>query len=178
MSSSASSPESEVLAIIQACNMHLASPKAGELERAFTPPAKPSHSDEPTLDQLEAVYATARGLCDQGNYRFASALALHLATHKPGEPRFSFLAGVCMQQLNAPSTAVRFFCFALMNGGDHPAALFRLGECLLALGDAASADRAFDAALDVARDVEGAEDLQYAAQRLMDTIKSGPHPSL
>lgn len=178
MPSSIPTPDAEVLSIVQACNTHLTRARPGELERAFTPDGRSSQSDEPTPDQLEAVYKTACGLCDEGNYRFASALALHLATHKPGEPRFSFLAGTCMQQLNAPSTAIRFFCFALVNGGDHPAALFRLGECLLALGDTANADRAFDAALDVARDVEGAEELQYAAQRLMDTIKSGSHSSL
>ncbi|MRD46767.1 hypothetical protein GHT07_05740 [Caenimonas koreensis DSM 17982] len=178
MTPSDPNPETEILSIVQACNAHITRPTAGELEMAFTPTGRPSHADDPTPSQLEAVYSTARALCNEGNYRFASALALHLATHKPAEPRFSFLAGTCMQQLGAPATAIRFFCFALVNGGDHPAALFRLGECLLALGDNANADRAFDAALDVARDVEGAEDLQYAAQRLMDTIKSGPHPCL
>jgi hypothetical protein len=157
---------------VQACSEHLNSAKAEELARAFAPPKDGAHAVEPTPAQLEAVYDTARRLCNEDNFRFAAALALHLTTYKPGEPRFTFLAGTCMQRLGMPSTAARFFCFALVNGGDHPAALFRLGECLLALGDTVNADRAFDAALDVARDVEGAEELQYASQRLMDAIKA------
>ncbi len=177
MSAYAPTPGPEILSIVQACTEHLNSAKVNEIARAFAPPDQGSHVAEPTPQQLEAVYDTACRLCDEDNFRFASALALHLAAYKPGDPRFTFLAGTCMQRLGMPSSAARFFCFSLVNGGDHPAALFRLGECLLAVGDTENADRAFDVALDVARDVEGAEELQREAQRLMDSIRDRARPS-
>lgn len=177
MSAHAPQPETEILSLVRACNEHLSSAKVDELSRAFAPPAGGSHVGEPTTEQLEAVYDTACRLCDEENFRFASALALHLVTYKPVEPRFSFLAGTCMQRQGMPSSAARFFCSALVFGGDHSASLFRLGECMLALGDAVNAERAFDAALDVSRGVEGAEELQHEAQRLMDSIKAGSYSS-
>lgn len=167
----------DILSLVQACTEHVSNAKADELVRAFAPPDRTSNASAPSADQLEAVYGVACRLCDEENFQFASALALHLATYRPREPRFTFLAGTCMQRLNAPASAARFFCFALIHGGDHPAALYRLGECLLAIGDTVNADRAFDAALDVARDVKGAEDLQSASQRMMDLIKTGAAPS-
>lgn len=179
MSSDAPQPgaEIEILSLVQACQEHLTSARADELARAFAPPAGGSHVGEPTTEQLEAVYNTACRLCDEDNFRFASALALHLAAYKPGEPRFTFLAGVCLQRQGMPSSAAQFFCSALLCGGDHGASLFRLGECMLAVGDTASADRAFDAALDVSRASGGAEELQNEAQRQMDSIKAGSYPS-
>jgi predicted Zn-dependent protease len=155
----------------------LSSAKVDEIARAFAPPSGGSHVGEPTTEQLEAVYDTACRLCDEDNFRFASALVLHLVAYKPGEPRFSFLAGTCMQRQGMPSTAARFFCAALVSGGDHSASLFRLGECMLVLGDTANADRAFDAALDVSRGSPGAEELQHEAQRLMDSIRPGSQGS-
>lgn len=177
MSEHAPQPATDILSLVRACNEHLNNAEADEIARAFAPPAGGSHVGEPTTQQLDAVYDTACRLCDEENYRFASALALHLVTYKPGEPRFSFLAGTCMQRQGMPSSAARFFCAALVSGGDHSASLFRLGECMLALGDLANADRALDAAMDVARGVQGAEELQQEAQRLMDSIKGGSSPS-
>jgi tetratricopeptide (TPR) repeat protein len=166
-------PTEEILRLVQACTGKIGPENPDEIARAF---ARDGSDDaEPTVDQLEAVYETACQLCDEGNFKFASALALHLATYRPVEPRFCLLAGTCMQQLGLQASAARFFCFSLLHGGDHPGALFRLGECLLALGDAENADRAFDAALDVSRSVEGADELQYAAMKMMDSIKSRAH---
>lgn len=169
-------PAPEIIYLVQACNEQLSGARVDELARAFAPPAGGSHIGEPTTEQLESVYETACRLCDEDNYRFASALALHLATYKPGEPRFTFLAGTCLQRQGMPSSAAQFFCAALLCGGDHSASLFRLGECMLALGDTVNAERAFDAAMDVARATGGAEELQYEAQRLMDAIKAGAFP--
>ena len=171
MSANAPQPGNEILSLVQACNEHLSNARVDELERAFAPPEGGSCS-QPTAEQLEAVYDTACRLCDEENFHFASALALHLAPYRPTEPRFSFLAGTCLQRQGMPSSAARFFCSALVCGGDHSASLFRLGECMLALGDTASADRAFDAALDVSRSAQGTEELQHEAQRLMGDIKA------
>ncbi len=177
MSAPAPNPGPEILSLAQVCEEHMSRARADEFARSFAPASGPE-IDEPTDEELEAFYVTACGLCDEGSFRFASAVALHIVAHKPCEPRYTFLAGTCMQRMEMPSSAAQFFCSALFNGGDHPASLFRLGECLLALGDTVNADRAFDAALDVARDVEGSEELQYASQRLMESIRDGAHSSM
>ena len=165
--------DSNLLALVEACNTHLRNSDVGELRRAFEPPQAGDGNGEPTAEQLEVVYETACRLCDEDNFRFATALALHLATYCPKEPRFSLLAGSCMQQLGAYANASKFYCFALINGGDNPAVLFRLGECLLALGDKANAEKALDAAFEVARELENATPLQSAVQDLLGSLAKG-----
>jgi tetratricopeptide (TPR) repeat protein len=171
MSTPVPQPGPDIIDLVQSCAPSLSGNDLEHLRRAFEPP--PGVSDEPTPEQLEAVYTTATRLCDEGNFRFAAGLALHLTTYKPNEPRFSFMAGTCMQRLGVPSNAARYFCLALINGGDNPAALYRLGECLLALGDNVNAERALEAALDVSREVEGVRELQDMTQSLMASMKGG-----
>jgi tetratricopeptide (TPR) repeat protein len=165
-----------LLALVEACNTHMRNSDVSELRRAFEPPLPGDANGRPSPDQLEVVYQTACRLCDEGNFRFATALALHLATYCPKEPRFNLIAGTCMQQLKAHANASRFYCFALINGGDNPAVLFRLGECLLALGDKANAEKALDAAFEVAREVEGADPLQSAVRDLLGSLAKGATP--
>jgi len=165
-----------LLALVEACNTHLRNSDVSELRRAFEPPLPGDANGQPSPDQLEIVYQTACRLCDEGNFRFATALALHLATYCPKEPRFNLIAGTCMQHLGAHANASKFYCFALINGGDNPAVLFRLGECLLALGDKANAEKALDAAFEVAREVEGATPLQLAVQDLLGSLAKGATP--
>lgn len=164
-------PSPDILALVRACAQHINGNPGAGLTRAFAPPDRASHASEPTNEQLESVYTTASGLCDEGNFQFAAALALHLFTYKPGDPRFGFMAGTCMQRLGMHANAAKFFCHALVTGGDHPASLFRLGECLLALGDTENADRAFDAALDVSRGEDYSTELQNASRELMASVQ-------
>jgi Flp pilus assembly protein TadD len=164
--------QAEVQALVQACSGNLRPPDAAELRRAFTPPAQ-GDSGATTAEQVETVYATACQLCDEGNFRFAVALALHLVAQKPDDPRFNFMAGTCMQRLGLHGNAGRYFCVALVQGGDNPAALYRLGECLLAIGDRANAAKALEAAMDVCRDVDGAHEVQLHAQNLIESLKAG-----
>lgn len=170
MSTSTPQPTPEILALVRACAPHIQGHQGTGMARAFAPPDKAAHTLEPTTEQLEAVYDTACGLCDEGNFQFAAGLALHLFTYKPSDPRFGFMAGTCMQRLGLPGNAAKFFCHALVMGGDHPAALFRLGECMLALGDHENADRAFDAALDVSRGEDYSAELQAASRELMASV--------
>jgi len=156
-------------ALVHACATHLRGADARELRLAFEPPAQ--GGDEPTTEQLEVVYGAARRLCNDDNYRFAAALALHLATYRPKEPRYTFMAGICLQHVGAFANAAKFYCLALGHGGDNPAALYRLGECLLALGDKVNAEKALDAAFEASREVEGAAPLQAIAQDLLDSIR-------
>lgn len=173
MSLTPNTPSAEILSLVQSCGTMVNNGHTAELARAFEAPRAQGEVTEPTPEQLEAVYDTACKLCDEDNFQFAAALALHLFTYKPSEPRFGFLAGSCMQRLGLNGSAVKFFCFALVAGGDHPAALFRLGECLLALGDKDNAERAFDASLDVSRGDPEAQEIQAQANDLVHLLANG-----
>jgi tetratricopeptide (TPR) repeat protein len=166
-------PSQEILSLVQSCGSIVNASHTQEIAKAFEPPREPAEAAEPTGEQLEAVYETARKLCDEENFQFAAALSLHLFSYKPVDPRFGFLAGTCMQRLGMNGSAVKFFCFALVSGGDHPAALFRLGECLLALGDRVNAEKAFDAALDVSRHDADAHEIQTQANELVHQLSAG-----
>jgi hypothetical protein len=163
-------PTPDLLELVHSCAVNLPASDPEGLRRAFEPQGDVS---DPTPEQLESVYETASRLCDEGNFRFAAGLALHVATYKPGEPRYTFIAGTCMQRLGAPSNAARYFCLTLVNGGDNPGVLYRLGECLLAVGDNANAERALEAALDVSRHVEDMREVQDLTQALIASLKKG-----
>jgi hypothetical protein len=108
-------PSDEILELVQACGEHLRNLDSSAVQKAFQPPEAGSHATEPTPAQLKAVYDTACQLCDEGNFRFAAALAMHLVAHKPVDPRFAFMAGTCMQHLGLHTNATQFFCIALVS---------------------------------------------------------------
>ena len=126
--------------------------RAGELEAAA----------KPTPEQLEGVFETVCRLCDEGNFSFAAPVALHLVATWPADPRFSFAAGTCLQRLGLYPNAAQLFAFTLVVGNTSPATLYRLGECLLAIGDTANASTALEAAFDLSRGQgsEGALEVQ------------------
>ena len=159
-----------VAQIIEASRRLLSPPDASALAAGFLPwPAADARS-EPTGAQLDAVYESACSLCDEGAFRLAAPLALHLVTYLPGEPRYSFIAGTCLQRLGVHAHAARMFGFTLLSGGDHAATLYRFGECLLALGDHENAAKALDAAFEVARDLEETREVQAMCETLMERI--------
>jgi tetratricopeptide (TPR) repeat protein len=167
-------PNPQLLAFVWECSNQLKAGDAEGIRRAFSPPE--DELEQPSAQQLESVYETACGLCDEDNFRFAAGIALHLATYRPEDPRFTFLAGTCMQRLGVHADAAKFFCFSLISGGDNAAALYRLGECLLAVGDRASAEKALDAAFEAARGDEDAAPLQDMARDLITASRNGLRP--
>ncbi len=164
----------QVQALLEGCNDLLRRADVHELRRTFQPGPQGLQLDEPTPEQLQDVYDTACRLCNEGNFRFAAPLALHLVTCKPGDMRFSYLAGACMHHLGMHANATRFYCYTLVNGGDNAAILYRLAECLLALGDGVNAEKALDAAIEVARDTEVPQEVLAAVDTLFDSLRSQP----
>jgi predicted Zn-dependent protease len=165
-------PDPEIRSLIDACSVHMRSPNPNATRAAFMR-AEQDESGTPTAGQLEDVYSTACRLCDAGNFRFAAPLALHLVTYQPTDPRFSFLAGTCLQRLGIYSNAAQMFCFTLVNCGEDAATVYRLGECLLALGDKESAGKALEIAFDLSRNSYDAGELQSLSEVLINTVKGG-----
>jgi predicted Zn-dependent protease len=84
-------------------------------------------------DELDALYGVGNDLCNEGSFHHALPIALQLVLHEPREPRYSFMAGSCLQRQNQPEQAVLLFAQTLMLRPGDAAAAYRLGECLLAM---------------------------------------------
>jgi predicted Zn-dependent protease len=165
-------PDPDIRSLIGACSVHMRSPNPNATRAAFMR-AEQGESGAPTAGQLQDVYDTACRLCDADNFRFAAPLALHLVTYQPTDPRFSFLAGTCLQRLGIFSNAAQMFCFTLVNCGEDAATVYRLGECLLALGDKESAASALEIAFDLSRNSHDSSELQSLSELLINTAKDG-----
>lgn len=100
-----------------------------------------------TEEELEAVYRLAYGALDSGNVRQAFEHAAFLVCNDPWDPRFHVIAGVCLQQLGQFEAAYRSYTQALAFDATDAVSTYRVGECLLALGEAADAHSAFEAAV-------------------------------
>lgn len=165
-------PPSDIQALVRSCSESLRKTDPSALRAAFRP-APAGGTGMPTREQLDDVYATACRLCDAGSFQLAAPLALHLTASRPTEPRFSFIAGTCLQRLAIHPNAAQMFCLCLLHGGCSAAALYRLGECLLATGDKPNAARVLEAAFDLSRESEDAAQLQALSEKLIVGLMTG-----
>lgn len=86
-----------------------------------------------SVDELNALYGVGYDLCNEGSFHHALPIALQLVLHAPREPRYSFMAGSCLQRQHQPEQALLMFAQTLLLQPEDAAAAYRLGECLLAL---------------------------------------------
>ena len=113
----------------------------------------------------EALYASASALCDAERFREALPIAMSLVAHEPRDVRFLFIAATCLQRLNLHKPAAAMFGLCVI-GGDNPPAIYRMAECLAAMGDIEPAREAFDAAHEMCRardEYRGLQDLCASA---------------
>ncbi len=100
-----------------------------------------------TGEELEAVYRLAYACLKAGHVRQAFEHASFLVCNDPWDRRFHMIAGVCLQQLGQFDAAYRSYTQALAFDATDAICTYRVGECLLAMGDAADARSAFQAAV-------------------------------
>ncbi len=100
-----------------------------------------------TGEELEAVYRLAYACLEVGHVRQAFEHASFLVCNEPWDRRFHVIAGACLQQLGQFEAAYRSYTQALAFDASDAAITFRVGECLLAMGEAADAHSAFEAAV-------------------------------
>lgn len=100
-----------------------------------------------TEEELEAVYRLAYGALEAGNVRQAFEQASFLVCNDPWDRRFHMMAGVCLQQLAQFDAAYRSYAQALAFDATDAICTYRIGECLLALGETRDAHAAFEAAV-------------------------------
>ena len=118
---------------------------------------------------LDALHDVVLALCDEGRWEKAVPIALQLAVHMPQEPRYSFTAGTCLQRLGRMREAAGLFGLSLLCE-EMPVTLFRLGECLSALGEREQARRVFEETVERCRGQDDYRSLQDAAVASLRTL--------
>lgn len=116
--------------------------------------------DEADLDER---YRVAFALCERGDFLLALPLALHCHIARAHDADNAFLAASCLQRLGIIDYAAMLFRHVLQIDEHHMAAAYRLGECLLALGDRQGAAHLFGWAIELGRHDAGQRELQTMA---------------
>ena len=117
-----------------------------------------------SVSTIEEVYTVAYQLLVTKRFALGLPAAIWLASVKPCEARFHFIAASCLQQLGEHEMAARFYAQSLIMAGDDAASIFRLAECLWALGEKSEARKLFDTVVDLGRADSSLLELQKASQ--------------
>ncbi len=112
---------------------------------------------------LEDRYVVAFSLCEQGEFLLALPLALHCCSARADYADDAFLAGSCLQRLGIIDYAAMLFRHVLQIDECHMPAAYRLGECLLTIGDREAAAHMFGWAVELGRQDAGQRELQALA---------------
>ena len=86
-----------------------------------------------TATQCSEWYEMARALCDAGEFQKALPICAHLSALDLLHPGYAFLAGTCFQRTGKHEEAMLMFQSSVLLH-NAPITLFRIGECLHALG--------------------------------------------
>lgn len=100
-------------------------------------------------DDLEVLYAVAWEHLAESRPQDAVDDLLLLVTHDPWEPRFQFAYGLALQLLGQYQAAGQHYAQALLMDATNAGCMLRMGECLEQLGDAAQAEEAFRACIQI-----------------------------
>jgi tetratricopeptide (TPR) repeat protein len=170
-------PDPEVASVVEHCVAHLAKTHAhmaDQLRLAATGQAPMASPDQAPVDPRRLCAIVTR-LCDEGEFELALAPALVLNTQAPDHPAFAMLAATCLQRTGRPAAALALFGMAGLHGGAAyaPAATFRSGECLSAMGKTREAVLVFDAVIEASRQNPDLAELQRLAQAKADALRAG-----
>ena len=121
--------------------------------------------------ELENVYDQSWMLFRQRDFLSALPLALYCSTFQSTEPRYAFLTASCLQRLRRPEEAVKFYKTVLQLNETHIAAAYRLGECLLELGNKVDASHLFEWTVTLSRGNFEHRQFQDWAMKRLATIR-------
>lgn len=111
----------------------------------------------------EALYAVAMALYGSADYERALPVSLALMAHEARSAAYSYLAGLCLHQLQRHREAAVMYLIALGQDAAHAPAALRLGECCAALGEHEAAQQAYGHAMELGRGHEHYRALQSEA---------------
>ncbi len=121
--------------------------------------------------ELENSYEHSWVLFRQRDFLSALPLALYCSTFQSTEPRYAFLTASCLQRLGRPEEAVKFYKTVLQLDETHIAAAYRLGECLLELGNKVDASHLFEWTVTLSRGNFEHRQFQDWAMKRLATIQ-------
>jgi type III secretion system low calcium response chaperone LcrH/SycD len=98
-------------------------------------------------DEMEAAYAVAFNLVNQGQFEDAEKLLAWLAGLDQFEPKYLIGVGICRQQMGQHQGAVDAFSAAGVLEVANPVPALRAAECYLAMGQMDQARSGLKAAL-------------------------------
>jgi hypothetical protein len=170
-------PDPEVASVIELCAARLAQATAhmGDQVRLAAAGQAPIAPPDQAPVAPRRLHAIVTRLCDEGEFELALAPAMVLNTQAPHDPAFAMLAATSLQRTGRPAAALALFGMAGLHGGAAyaPAATFRSGECLSALGKTREAVLVFDAVIEACRQNPDLAELQRLAQAKADALRAG-----
>jgi hypothetical protein len=122
--------------------------------------------DPPGNAELDAM---AVQLCDEGRWELAAPIALQLALHMPQQPRFTFIAATCLEQMNHPQLAAALYAQSLL-GSPHPGTLLRMGRCLAVAGQFEAAKETASKVIEACRGHDEHRAVQDAAAEMLERL--------
>lgn len=127
-----------------------------------------------TPDELEAVYSVTLEQLEAGQLDEALEHASLLVSNDPWDRRYHLALALCLQQYGQYDCAARFYAQALAFDATDALATYRIGECLLAMGDLSDAREAFEAAVKLSW-LDGVHaSVRQAAQQRLDDLNGPP----
>lgn len=119
---------------------------------------------------LEAVYDSGLIKYQAGSPEQAIVDFTYLVMHQPWDRRFHMALASTFQWLGEYQHALIFYGYALVMDACDPGATFRIGQCLLNLGEEAAAIDALRTAITQSYSQPEYHDICVQAQALLDAI--------
>ena len=165
---SISSPE--VADIVQRCRegLHDVAEQADSMLPALRQGESLARVRGMTPQHLQGLVDLAENLCEEERFEDAMAVASQLVFHAPTNGRYLFLSATCAQRMGHTREAVALFAASLL-AEESAETTYRLGECLMALGETRQAGQAFEAAVDLGR---GDDEMRHVQDGATDAIRT------
>ena len=121
----------------------------------------------------ESLCTLAARLCDEGEFQHALPIALHLSAYHGSDPRHAFMAAACLQRLGFHEDALAMYQLCMVAAGAPQAgAMYRAGECLMAMGEKEHAMQAFEEAFDLGRAGSDYASIQDMASERIEQLRA------
>lgn len=116
------------------------------------------------------LVAQMQAFMEAGDYEAALEPGWLLAYDDPWNRDHALDFALCLQHLGDLESACRFYGMALLMDATDAYCLYRLGECLQALGELQEARATFQAAIDLSREDDACGEVRQHAQRCLDAL--------
>ena len=118
----------------------------------------------------EAVYNLGYNQYNQGKYQEAARSFIFLTFHNHLEPRYHKALGATLQMLGQYERAIASQATALMLNAVDPEPMLRMGECLIAMGNATDAIEMLEATRQLCAETGKHQAIGTRAQALLEIL--------